>query len=360
MAMRRITTSWPILVRSSSENDLVPAPDTPSLASEPAVRDQEGLPRFMELSLRSDETLPEGLRRVVFGQLDVAAGALHPRQRDFDAGVHEARKAFKRIRAVLRLARGELGPSIFQAENACFRGAGRMLAAARDGFVLRLTLADLAGAAREPGATAYLSSLAQRPRAGADAAELWQDDVISGLRDPLGEARVRVNEWPLEHDSFAAISPGLKRTYHKGRKWMPRAFESGDEKAYHAWRRRVKDLWYQLQLLEPVRPARIGPLVSDLDALGDALGTDHDLAMARQSVIGDGQYQADADRVEALRLIDERSADLRDRSRALGVTIYRSDPDAFVARIESYWRSGRFESDQGNGEPEPDLIEVRG
>jgi CHAD domain-containing protein len=313
----------------------------------------------MEFSLRTDETLPEGLRRVVLGQLDTAAGGLQPRQADFDSGVHEARKAFKRIRAVLRLVRGELAPGAFKAENGCFRDAGRQLGAARDGLVLRLTLTDLAGAASDPGTTEYLSHLAQRP-SGANAVELWQSDVIPGLRDTLVEARLRVNEWTLERDGFDAISPGLRRTYRQGRKRMRKAFKSGDERAYHAWRRRVKDLWHQLQLLQPGRAEMIGPLVSDLDALGEALGTDHDLAMARQSVTDDGGSGSDAHRDEALGMIDDWTAGLRDRSRELGVTIYQPGPDAFVKRIEACWRSNRLESDEDNGEPERELIEMQG
>lgn len=314
----------------------------------------------MEFSLRPDETLPVGLRRVVAGQLETAARALHPRQRSFDAGVHEARKAFKRIRAVLQLWRRGLGPGVFKVENRCFRDAGRQLAAARDGLVLRLSLTDLAAVARDPGAGAYLSDLAQRASADTDAAELWQGGVIAGLNGVLATARLRAGEWPVEDHGFETIRPGLERTFRQGRKRMRKAFESGDDQAYHSWRRRAKDLWYQLQLLEPIRPAEIGPFVEDLDALGEALGTDHDLAVARQTVAGDGEHPSRDCRMEVLELIDERIQGLRDRSRALGLSVYRSGSRAFVARIESYWLSARLRWDAGNGEPEAGLIEVRG
>jgi CHAD domain-containing protein len=314
----------------------------------------------MEFSLRPDEILPVGLRRVVAGQLETAARALHPLQTDFDTGVYEARKAFKRIRAVLRLARGGLEPGVFKAENHCFRGAGRQLAAARDGLVLRLSLTDLAVVAPDPRSGAYLSDLAQRASAATDAGELWRGDVIAGLNEVLAVARLRAGEWALEDHGFETIRPGFQRTYRQGRKRMRKAFESGDDQAYHSWRRRAKELWYQLQLLEPIRPDEIGPLVEDLDALGEALGTDHDLVLARQTVAGDGEHSARDYRVEVLGLIDERIQGLRERSRALGLAVYRSGPRKFVARMESYWLSARIRSDTGNGEPKPGLIEVRG
>jgi CHAD domain-containing protein len=314
----------------------------------------------MEFSLGVDETLPAGLRRVVVGQLETATSALHPRQRDFDSGVHEARKAFKRIRALLRLSRGELGTGLFKTENRCFHDAGRQLAAVRDRFVLRLTLTELAGAARDPGTTAYLSDLAQRGPAGTTAADLWEGEVIPGLQATLAAARLRAGEWPLENHDFEGIAPGLERTYRQGRNRMRKALESGDDNAYHSWRRRAKELWYQLQFLEPIRTEEIGPMVADLDALGEALGTDHDLVLAGQFVAGDGGQPSEDRRAAAMGLIAERTAGLRDRSRSLGLTIYQSDPTAFAARIESYWRSARDRSEAENGEPQPGLIEVRG
>ncbi len=314
----------------------------------------------MEFSLRPDEALPSGLRRVAVGQLEVAAEALHARQTDFDTGVHEARKAFKRLRAVLRLLRGELGPATAAAENRCYRDAGRSLAATRDAFVLRLTLGSLAEEAPEPGTAAYLSGLAGRVSTDVDAAQLWRSEVIPHLQDALAGARLRVNDWPLQNDRFEAIGPELERTYRQGQSRMWKAFESNGDRAYHSWRRRAKELWYQLQLLEPIRPLEIGPLVSDLDALGEALGTDHDLVVARQTVVRDDPGLSGAHCVPALRLIEQRTVVLRDRARALGSEIYRAESDAFVTRIESYWRSGRFDPDGNGGEAEPELVEVRG
>ena len=41
-----------------------------------------------------------------------------------EQAVHEARKDMKKLRALLGLARGELGERTFARENACFRDAG--------------------------------------------------------------------------------------------------------------------------------------------------------------------------------------------------------------------------------------------
>ena len=63
---------------------------------------------------------------------------------DHDLAVHEARKAMKRARALLRLARGAIGKKGFAAEDAVIRDAGRLLAPLRDARVTLDTIEAIA------------------------------------------------------------------------------------------------------------------------------------------------------------------------------------------------------------------------
>lgn len=58
-------------------------------------------------------------------------------QQDPSEAVHDARKRFKKIRALLRLVRDQLGEDVYQSENACFRALGRRLSDVRDAQVRR-------------------------------------------------------------------------------------------------------------------------------------------------------------------------------------------------------------------------------
>jgi hypothetical protein len=62
---------------------------------------------------------------------------------DLNPAVHEARKDLKKLRAVLRLVRDDLGDAVYRSENVRFRDAGRMLSGARDAHVRVETLAAL-------------------------------------------------------------------------------------------------------------------------------------------------------------------------------------------------------------------------
>jgi hypothetical protein len=120
----------------------------------------------MGYRLRSGEGAADGVRRIARGQIDFAADQLDGKgDGDLDSAVHESRKAFKRLRALVRVSRDALGDEAYRRENTIFRDAGRRLSAARDAAVLVETLEDLTAR--------YRTELA--------------DDAFSGLRDALAD-----------------------------------------------------------------------------------------------------------------------------------------------------------------------------
>src|SRR5438105_7921575 len=108
----------------------------------------------MAFQLQSAESVRKGVKRIVRKQLDNALKELGTPNRD--EVVHEIRKRFKRVRAVLRLVRDELGENVYRQENACARDAARPLTEVRDAMVLIEALDKLAGAgAGRKGADAF-------------------------------------------------------------------------------------------------------------------------------------------------------------------------------------------------------------
>src|SRR5262245_51916833 len=90
------------------------------------------------------EPVPDEVRRVARGRIEHALDELRGRSDSTrEEAVHEARKDMKKLRALLRLVRGELGERVYSAENACFRDIARELAGVRDADVMLATLTDL-------------------------------------------------------------------------------------------------------------------------------------------------------------------------------------------------------------------------
>ena len=89
----------------------------------------------MALEIAANESVRKAARRIVRKQLDRILEALES-PGDRDEAVHEIRQRFKKVRAVLRLLRDELGEKTYRQQDACFRDAAQPLAELRDAMVL--------------------------------------------------------------------------------------------------------------------------------------------------------------------------------------------------------------------------------
>src|SRR3970282_1293730 len=97
----------------------------------------------MAYRLEANENVSTGIRRVILERVDQALNDLTNPDKDRDKGVHDARKNCKRIRAALRLIRGEIGDELYRQENIRIRDAARLIASARDSWVMVETLDKL-------------------------------------------------------------------------------------------------------------------------------------------------------------------------------------------------------------------------
>jgi CHAD domain len=89
-----------------------------------------------------------------------------------------------------------------------------------------------------------------------------------------------IDDWDLPAGRWAPIGDGFTSAYGRGRKALALVKDfDGEKEAVHEWRKRAKDLWYHLRILEPVWPEVLGPLAAQAHGLSDLLGDHHDLAV---------------------------------------------------------------------------------
>lgn len=282
--------------------------------------------------LRAGEPLPEGIVRIAQGRIDHAMDELRGKSDSTpEEAVHEARKDMKKLRALLRTVRTELGEAAFERENMCFRDVGRELATARDSDVMLETLAALelpTGLARE------LRQAIQGQRAG-NGGSAGRSAAAAGVVSMLREARRRVDGWPLERDSFGALGDGLERSYRRGRRDFKAVRENPSVDGLHEWRKRVKELWYQHTLLRPLWPPVMQAVGDEAHELADRLGDDHDLALLADWV----RVHAAAVDPEFFEVVDRRRLELQFEAMALGTRLYADKPSAYVSRLKRLWNA---------------------
>ena len=284
--------------------------------------------------LKMGKPLPREIARAARGRIDDALDELRGKSDSTpEEAVHESRKDMKKLRALLRLVRDDLGKQTFARENTCFRDAARELAGTRDSDVMLETL----GALELPDGVGWqLRKVIQadRDRNGGDDREAAARRAVAMLK----EARGRADDWPVERDSFDALAGGLKRTYRRGRRDFKAAREEPTVESLHEWRKRVKDLWYHHTLLKELWPPVMTAVGDQAHDLSDLLGDDHDLAVLADWVrehadAGPAFYEA----------VVRRRGELQAEAFTLGAVLYADKPSAFVKRLERLWNAKQAE-----------------
>ena len=97
----------------------------------------------MAYQLEIGEMASAGIRRIAIERIEYIETWLTDDTNEREKAVHEARKSFKRLRALLRLIRYGISDVDYKRENLCFRDASRLLSGARDSAVMLETFDKL-------------------------------------------------------------------------------------------------------------------------------------------------------------------------------------------------------------------------
>lgn len=317
-----------------------------------SVRFLPAVPEGFELS--DAELLSDGLRRLSLEEFDRAIGGLVSGS-DVDVAIHEARKSMKRLRAVLRLIRDDLGDERYRAENDLLRNTARLIAPVRDAAVLVTTVATIrsrfAAHLRRTAFETLEYNLTQRHLD--TRAHLVEDrETLRTVVYALRSAKARYRVWPAEGDapetwrahpvehSFATLRGGLERTYRRGLREMGDAHATPSGHNFHWWRKRVKYLRHQIELLRPMFPEMLDGYIAALDHLGELLGEEHDLAELTRMVATHPELCSDAaERTLITALAQHRRSELQTASMSIGRKVYAEAPAHFADRMAAYWDS---------------------
>lgn len=299
--------------------------------NDPAVCGYNG---GMETRFERHESLADGVPRLLAEGLGAALGELHRPAAERDAAVHECRKRLKMLRALVRLARADMRDGVFRRWNEGLRDAGRALAPARDAAALVECLDGiLASPDLDPADAAALEAGREQlsVRSGAAA------DESSGTGIPAAKARLIALLNGLETSPLRGREPerkvvleGLRSSHGAARRAWKKVAAGGGVAEAHAWRKRAKDLRYQVDLLGEAWPAVCAALESELHRLTDALGLANDLA-AVEAALGAG-----ADPRAAALLAARRDAALAE-ALALGALLHGERPRRAAARLAGWW-----------------------
>jgi len=259
------------------------------------------------------------------------------------SAVHESRKALRRARAILGLVAGALPKGEHRAVKGALQEARRALSTVRDHAVAPETLAQLTLDETDRGAANRV--LASAAEAMPPIAEIKQLLAESAAR---AAAQAEALQAALPHEvDWDVVSAGLRETYGEARRAARAARRS--KSWFHSWRRRSKELVYQLELVSSHAGPRVNAIHSELAGVTDMLGPAVDLIMVREFISTFAQGIA-PEEVDHLRdSIDVHLDDLMKSARKAARDAFRLKPKKLEKRITKSVRRDLAPPDDGNG-----------
>jgi CHAD domain-containing protein len=257
--------------------------------------------------------------------------------------VHDSRKALRRARAVLGLVRSALPKSERRAVKGALQEARRALSSVRDHAVAPETLALLPlDEGDRATANRVLANAAAAMPATAEIKQLLAESAARAA------AQAEALQAALAHEvDWDVVADGVRTTYAEARRACRAAKRS--KAWFHAWRRRSKELVYQLELIAQHAGPRLDAIHGEVAGITDTLGPSVDLIMVRELVAtyDQGITPEAADHLRDT--IDGHLVDLMKSARRAARDGFRQKPKKFEKRITKSVRRDLAPADDGNG-----------
>jgi len=285
----------------------------------------------MSYRIEKGEDLAAAFGRIAAEELNLALKELRGRNRG--GAVHSARKAIKRLRALLRSLRVAFPKHLFRTENQRLGKAGREISPLRDVEVQLRTLGKLDAARDSAGGKIRRDLLRQRESFARQVPALRR--TVCRM---LGDSRGTIKAWPLAKTTPTALATGLKRIYKQGRSSFKTARKNPTPENLHEWRKKAKTLGYGFELIECMAPKGLFKKMKLCQTLGEVLGDDHDLFMVQQALGRANHARPAEDNANLASRIAAKRAKLRRQAFKLGKKVYGEKPGALARRLDRHLR----------------------
>lgn len=291
----------------------------------------------MNLRLRTKKSPSDEVRRLARRELGKAATVLVGRKQRRES-VHAARKHVKKVRALLRLVQQRTGAKFFRKENRALRELGQKLSAVRDAQVILVVLDDL----RRANPTGRIAEVLTKVRAGLNppAEATASPDVSPGEARSCArefERRRRgVKRWPLGKLAWPELAAALARSHRRSQDALARYAEHRTLLNLHEWRKRAKDFFYQLLILESLVPRELRSLAGKVASLTELQGAAHDLDLLLTALDRLRDKISATERNVVRELAQKRLRSLAARALKQGRKTFRLSPEQFVERLRTH------------------------
>lgn len=238
----------------------------------------------MPFRIDPNKPFDDEIRRAGLELIEEAITSLRDQPAGRHEAVHDARKRFKRLRALYRLI-ARAAPDFSKEENARFRDIARSLAFAREATALVETveyLETFAASTTQGKALRSIATVLRKRRDHAIEHEAGLDEAIAAAIAGCEEARKKLKAVSLPDelkDVTRLVKTGWTKQRKRARKALADCHEQADVEHFHELRKAGQAYWMHLGLLRRLWPSAMRAKRADTKRLVDILGHEHDLSV---------------------------------------------------------------------------------
>ncbi|MCJ9671381.1 MULTISPECIES: CHAD domain-containing protein [unclassified Neorhizobium] len=238
----------------------------------------------MAYRLRPAKSFTDEFRSVAESQLSHAIRLLEDQPDGQHEAIHDARKRFKRVRALYRLVQPD-AKTFRRQENTRIRDMAQTLSAVRDATALVETVDYLAGHAGSPEELSALTTASKALTERRDRIASEEHDLRAKMAAAVDTCRAAIaalDDLDLDNDPHKTakrLAKAWKDQREKALGALAGCEEHGDAETYHGLRKCGQTYWMHLSLLGGIWPSAMLAKQQQAKALVDLLGHEHDLSV---------------------------------------------------------------------------------
>jgi CHAD domain-containing protein len=298
----------------------------------------------MSYHIQPFKNFTEEFRAVGTEQLTLAITALTERPDGLLEAIHDARKSFKRLRSLYRLAATD-APDFRRTENARIRDMAKSLSSFRDATALAEVgqyLCRHAEGSEERTALKRIGKMlaARRDKLAADEKPL--EESVAKAIATCGQALEALSHVDLENDgdrSAKRLAKGWRKMLEAAAAARSGCSDTTDAHLFHELRKRCQDYRHYLDLLQPLWPSAMHAKRVETTEIVDLLGHHNDLALLSSLINEQPElFGKSEDLAHLLSAVITQQEALRKATLKAAESVFRDDPMDESRKIRLLWQ----------------------
>ncbi|OBZ95251.1 metal-binding protein [Pararhizobium polonicum] len=298
----------------------------------------------MSYRIRPSEHFTGEFKAAGTEQLQRAIAALTERPDGLVEAIHQARKNFKRLRSLYRLAAADI-PAFRRTENARIRTMARTLSTFRDATALVEVshyLADHAETGKERAALKRIAKMLTARRDERATSETSVEDSVAAAIATCGRALEALSRITFEDGagkSATRIEKGWRKALERAAAARAACENTTDAHLFHELRKRSQDYRFYLDLLRQLWPSAMHAKRREAAVIAELLGHHNDLALLSSLVNEQPHLFGKSEDLATLRsLMTTRQEALRKAALKVADSAFRDDPKDESRTIRLLWK----------------------